>query len=133
MAASLFWDNRRTTATERPGRLPTVAELFREIVTPLLDRSDELPPCSAREALERQETFINQTLAYWALALLARLFRHRELTYHGGFMNLGSGRVTPLEVGKSLLCRLANTIHISASRVRMTPRGGIYRALTRAI
>jgi PRTRC genetic system ThiF family protein len=85
--------NRKT-----PGRLPTVAELFPEIVTPLLDSADDLPACSSVEALERQEPFLNQTLAYHALAMLARLFRHGELTYHAGFANLASGRVTPLQV-----------------------------------
>lgn len=67
-----------------------------EIVTPLLDNTDTLPPCGAIEALERQEPFINQTLAYQALAMLARLFRHGKLTYHGGFVNLASGRIAPL-------------------------------------
>jgi hypothetical protein len=76
----------------------TVAELFPEIVTPLLDRADHLPACSAVEALERQEPFINQTLAYQALAMLARLFRHGELTYYGGFVSLADGRVAPLTI-----------------------------------
>jgi len=80
------------------GRLPTVAELFPEIVTPLLDKADTLPRCSAVEALNRQEPFINQTLAYHSLAMLARLFRHGEITYHGGFVNLGNGRMAPLPV-----------------------------------
>jgi PRTRC genetic system ThiF family protein len=85
--------NRKT-----PGRLPTVAELFPEIVTPLLDNADDLPTCSAVEALERQEPFINQTLAYQALAMLARLFRHGEITHHGGFVNLANGRMAPLTI-----------------------------------
>jgi PRTRC genetic system ThiF family protein len=85
--------NRRT-----PNRLPTVAELFPEIVKPELDKGDNLPSCSAMEALERQEPFINQTLAYHALAMLARLFRHEEISYHGGFVNLASGRLAPLPV-----------------------------------
>jgi PRTRC genetic system ThiF family protein len=80
------------------GRLPTVAELFPEIVTPLLDNSDNLPACSAVEALERQEPFINQTLAYHALAMLARLFRHGEIPYHGGFVNLSAGRMAPIPI-----------------------------------
>lgn len=80
------------------GRLPTVAELFPEIITPPLDNADDLPACSAVEALERQEPFINQTLAYQALAMLARLFRHGELTYHGGFVNLAAGRMSPLHI-----------------------------------
>jgi PRTRC genetic system ThiF family protein len=85
--------NRKT-----PGRLPTVAELFPEIVTPLLDNIDDLPACSAVEALDRQEPFINQTLAYQALAMLARLFRHGEITHHGGFVNLANGRMAPLTI-----------------------------------
>jgi hypothetical protein len=56
-------------------RLPTAAELFPEIVEPKLDARDTLPFCSALEALERQEPFVNQTLACQALAMLARLFR----------------------------------------------------------
>ena len=79
-------------------RLPTVAELFPEIVTPLLDNSDDLPACSAIEALQRQEPFINQTLAYHALAMLARLFRYGELTHHGGFVSLANGRMAPLTI-----------------------------------
>jgi sulfur-carrier protein adenylyltransferase/sulfurtransferase len=85
--------NRKTS-----GRLPTVAELFPEIVTPLLDSADDLPACSAVEALERQEPFINQTLAYNSLAMLARLFRHGELTHHGGFVSLANGRMAPLRI-----------------------------------
>ena len=88
--------NKRNRKTR--GRLPTVAELFPEIVTPLLDNSDNLPACSAVEALERQEPFINQTLAYHALAMLARLFRHGEIACHGGFINLANGRMAPLAI-----------------------------------
>jgi PRTRC genetic system ThiF family protein len=79
-------------------RLPTVGELFPEIVTPLLDAADDLPSCSAVEALERQEPFINQTLAYHALAMLARLFRHGKIAHHGGFISLANGRLAPIPV-----------------------------------
>lgn len=75
-----------------------MAELFPEIITPLLDSVDDLPVCSAAEALERQEPFINQTLAYHSLAMLARLFRHGELSYHGEFVNLAEGRLSPLHI-----------------------------------
>src|SRR5436305_11133852 len=79
--------NRRT-----PHRLPTVAELFPEIVKPTLDNGNDLPSCSTVEALERQEPFLNQTLAYHALGILARLFRYGELRHHGGFVSLQTGR-----------------------------------------
>lgn len=88
--------NSRNRKTRK--RLPTVAELFPEIVTLLLDNADDLPACSAVEALERQEPFINQTLAYHSLAMLARLFRYDELSHHGGFVNIAEGRMSPLGI-----------------------------------
>jgi len=42
--------------------------------------------------------FINQTLAYHSLAMLARLFRYGELTHHGGFVSLANGRMAPLTI-----------------------------------
>jgi PRTRC genetic system ThiF family protein len=88
-------------------RLPTVAELFPEIVNPKPDKKDKLPSCSAVEALQRQEPFINQTLAYHALALLARLFRFGRLSHHGGFINLSTGHMSPLPVDLSVWKRMA--------------------------
>jgi PRTRC genetic system ThiF family protein len=79
-----------------PSRLPTVAEMFPEIVDPKLDQRDTLPSCSAVEALTRQEPFINQSLANLALAMLARLFRHGRLSYHVGFVNLAAGMAAPV-------------------------------------
>lgn len=79
-------------------RLPTVADLFPEIVNPRLDKRDKLPSCSAVEALERQEPFVNQVLANHSLAMLARLFRYGRLPYHGGFVNVATGRVSCLAV-----------------------------------
>ena len=70
---------------------------FPEIVDPSLD-DDGQPSCSAAAALERQEPFINATLAQHALALLARLFRYGESTYHGGFINLATGATSILRI-----------------------------------
>ncbi len=78
-------------------RLRTVAELFPEIVDPGLD-DDREPSCSAIEALERQECFVNALLAQHALALLARLFRYGEISYHGGFINVASGVTSVLRI-----------------------------------
>ena len=79
-------------------RLLTVAELYPEIVDPKVDRLDKLPPCSAVEALDRQEPFVNQALGYQALAMLARLFRYGRVSYHGGFISLANGRMSPIEL-----------------------------------
>ena len=87
-------------------RLRTVAEWFPEIVDASLD-SDGLPACSAAEAIERQEPFVNQTLAQHALALLARLFRYGMTSYHGGFVNLTTGACSPLSADPTLRIRAA--------------------------
>jgi PRTRC genetic system ThiF family protein len=79
-------------------RLPTVSELFPEIIDPKMDKKDKLPACSAIEALDRQEPFVNQTLAHQALAMLARLFRYGRLPYHGAFINLSTGRTAAFPV-----------------------------------
>ena len=91
-------ENRRNEQRDR--RLPTVMDLFPEIVNSKMDRKDRLPSCSALEALERQEPFVNQTLGYQALAMLARLFRYGRLSYQGGFINLASGRMSSLAVNR---------------------------------
>ncbi len=90
-------------------RLPNVADLFPEIIDPRLDAKDKLPSCSALEALESQSPFVNQTLAYQALAMLARFFRYGKLTYHGGFANLSTGRVSSLPVDPSVWQRIAKS------------------------
>jgi PRTRC genetic system ThiF family protein len=88
--------NRRKAA-----RLRTVSELYPEIIDAEAGE-DPLPSCSAVEALDRQEPFINQTLAASALAMLARLFRYGKLTHHGGFFNAQSGLMSPLPVDPKL-------------------------------
>lgn len=70
-------------------RLRTVCELFPEIIQSELD-GDGVPSCSAAEALERQEPFVNPTLANHALALLTRLFRYGSISYHGAFVSLSA-------------------------------------------
>ncbi len=104
-------DNHRARGTETKDslRLPTVAELFPDIIDPKFDKKDNLPSCSALEALVRQEPFVNQTLAYQALAMLARLFRYGRLNYHGGFVNLASGRTSALPVDPSTWKRMMMT------------------------
>ena len=88
--------NRRKAA-----RLRTVSELYPEIID-TESGEDPLPSCSAVEALDRQEPFINQTLASSALAMLARLFRYGKIAHHGGFFNAQSGLVSPLPVDPKL-------------------------------
>ena len=85
-------------------RLRTAAELFPEIVQESLD--DGAPSCSALEALERQEPFVNQVLAYHALALLTRLFRYGRIEHHGAFVNARENRVQPIAIDPQLWRRM---------------------------
>jgi len=88
-------------------RLRTVSEVFPEVLEEELD-DDGLPGCSAVEALDRQEPFVNSTLANHALALLARLFRYGTISYHGAFVGLGSiSRLQPLPVDPKIWRRLS--------------------------
>ena len=96
----------RPNRKERSTRLPCIDELFPQITRAALDRLDRVPACSAAAALIQQEPYINQSIAQLVLAMLARLFRHGELSYHGAFINLVSGRVNPLPVDKSVWARL---------------------------
>jgi PRTRC genetic system ThiF family protein len=82
-------------------RLRTVSELFPEI-SDAEAGEDPLPSCSAVEALDRQEPFINQTLALNALAMLGQLFRYGKLSYHGAFFNARSGQTSALPVDPTL-------------------------------
>jgi PRTRC genetic system ThiF family protein len=75
-------------------QLPTLAELYPEIVAPKV-KENEQPACSGAEALTGQEALINQDLAYQALAMLTQLLRQGSLSYHGGFCNLATGQLVP--------------------------------------
>ena len=78
-------------------RLRTVTELFPSI----MDTSQgegPLPSCSAAEALERQEPFLNSVLAASALAMLTRLLRYGSLDHHGAFYNAEKGRTVPIPI-----------------------------------
>lgn len=87
--------NRRNR--HKAARLRTVTELFPEIVDEAAGE-DNLPSCSAAEAIERQEPFVNQTLAATALAFLSRLLRYGKVSHHGAFFNAATGKMSSLAV-----------------------------------
>lgn len=78
-------------------RLPTVLELFPELLTGKLDR-DDAPSCSLAQALERQHLFVNQAVVTPALQILWQIFRDGRIAWHGAFVNLATGRTTPLPI-----------------------------------
>lgn len=86
---------------KKKDRPPTIAELFPEIVSSKW-KDDDQPSCSAAEAITRQEPFINQNLAYQALAMLTQVLRRWALVCQGGFCNLSTGQLVSLPI-KSVL------------------------------
>ena len=95
-------------------RLRTVAELYPEIADTEAGE-DPLPSCSAAEALERQEPFINQVLATSALAMLARLLRYGAITHHGAFYNASTGRMSVLPCDPDLWKKIQRRTHRTSS------------------
>ncbi len=96
------WNRRNPRRAER---LRTTSELFPEIADVTLGE-ENAPSCSALEALERQEPFVNQTLASFALGMLARLFRHGELEVHGAFVSVAHQKAQPISTDPALWKRI---------------------------
>lgn len=84
--------------TKLENRLPHVADLYPEIIDASLDDTDDTPSCSLAEALQKQSLFINDTMANAACNLLWELLRYGEIKHHGQFVNIKTGRVTPLPI-----------------------------------
>lgn len=64
---------------------------------------DSGPSCSLAEALEKQDLFINSTLAQLGCNILWKMFRHGMIEHHGLFLNLETMKVNPIgyKTGKS--------------------------------
>lgn len=56
------------------------------------------PSCSLAEALNKQDLFINSTLANLGLNLLWKLFREARISYHGCYLNLDTMSVNPIKI-----------------------------------
>ncbi|MGH7216106.1 MAG: PRTRC system ThiF family protein [Nitrospiraceae bacterium] len=84
--------------TNPPDKLPHAGELFPEIINAKIVDPDEGPSCSLAEALSKQSLFINRTLVAHGMAMLWELLYAGEIGYHGVFVNLKSGRTSPLPV-----------------------------------
>ena len=79
----------------------TVASL--KVITRLVKyagvkETDSGPSCSLSEALEKQDLFINSTLAQLGCDIIWKMFRHGMIEHHGAFLNLKSMKVNPLLV-----------------------------------
>ncbi|MXN91110.1 PRTRC system ThiF family protein [Flavobacterium sp. Sd200] len=77
--------------------LPFVTKEFKTALE-VQDDSNE-PSCSLAEALEKQDLFINSTIANMAASLLWNLFREGMTDTRGFFMNLKNFSSTSIKVG----------------------------------
>ncbi len=82
---------------ETVGRLPFVTEEFGELLR-ISEQTDDTPSCSVAEALEKQDLFINSTLAQMGCSLLWNLFRYGMTEYRGFFLNLHNFHAQPLKI-----------------------------------
>lgn len=59
---------------------------------------DSGPSCSLAEALEKQDLFINSTLAQLGCNILWKMFRNGMIEHHGVFLNLNTMKTNPISV-----------------------------------
>lgn len=78
-------------------RLPTAPELHPELVDTSMPE-DDTPSCSTIESLDKQDLYINDTLATHALNLLWQLFRYRQISHHGVYVDTRTSLSTPLAI-----------------------------------
>lgn len=77
--------------------LPFVTEEFGELLRNS-EQEDDTPSCSLAEALEKQDLFINSTLAQMGSSLLWNLFRNGLTENRGFFLNLKDFRSQPIKL-----------------------------------
>lgn len=84
--------------SEGCSNLPDILDLF-----PTLEEHDtpDTPSCSMQEALEKQDLFVNQSVAVHALDILWRMFRYGRIEHHGCFIDQANYTVRPISVENS--------------------------------
>ena len=82
---------------ETIANLPFVTEQFGELLKQS-ETEDDTPSCSLAEALEKQDLFINSTLAQMGSSLLWNLFRNGMTENRGFFLNLKDFRTQPIKL-----------------------------------
>jgi PRTRC genetic system ThiF family protein len=79
------------------GELPKVSDEFGDLLAQS-ENNDNTPSCSLAEALDKQDLFINSTLANLGASLLWSVFREGVLFNRGFFLNLREFRTQPIKV-----------------------------------
>ncbi len=82
---------------ETVANLPFVTEEFGDLLK-RAEQQDDTPSCSLAEALEKQDLYINGSLAQMGCSLLWNLFRKGLIQYRGFFHNIGEFRTQPIPI-----------------------------------
>ena len=77
--------------------LPFITEEFGELLK-VSELEDDTPSCSLAEVLEKQDLFINSTLAQMGSSLLWNLFRNGLTENRGFFLNLKNFTAQPIKL-----------------------------------
>ena len=77
--------------------LPFITDEFGELLRQS-EEMDDTPSCSLSEALEKQDLYINSSLAQMGSSLLWKLFRNGMTEYRGFFMNLDTYNTQHIKV-----------------------------------
>ena len=88
----------RQPASKLYDTVPSLKVITRLVKYARVKETDSGPSCSLAEALEKQDLFINSTLAQLGCDIIWKMFRHGMIEHHGAFLNLESMRVNPLPV-----------------------------------
>lgn len=77
--------------------LPFITEQYGDLLKQS-EETDDTPSCSLADALEKQDLFINSTLAQMGTSLLWNMFRQGFTEHKGFFLNLKDFRSQPIMV-----------------------------------
>jgi len=77
-------------------QLPTVTKLFPQLRK--IKDADQGPSCSLAEALNKQDLYINSTMAQFGCNMLWKLFREGMIKHHGCYVSLETLSVNPIKI-----------------------------------
>lgn len=77
--------------------MPFITDEFGDLLK-ISESEDDTPSCSLAEALEKQDLYINSTLAQMGTSLLWSLFRNGFIENKGFFLNLKTFQSQPIKV-----------------------------------
>lgn len=77
--------------------LPFITDEFGDLLKQS-EQDDDTPSCSLADALQKQDLYINSTLAQMGSSLLWSLFRKGMTPYRGFFLNLKDFRTQPIKL-----------------------------------